>query len=365
MNSFIDEMMGLNPNVEAMFAEPEQKPQGNPYRYKTNPNTVSKDVAPDGHYRSKVKILYNPFDKAKSIVSKQYYNFNDTDGYFAIDSVLSNNDRNCPYFKAWKQFHYDTSTDVVVSYNGQQMTKQQWGDAMFSKSEERYCLVQVIEDANQPELVGKILGMKLPRFIYTLLQNKMNPTDKTKAPVDLMNYLFGPVLSIDVTPGPDDPSAPERKNREIKYDLSSFEESEATPIIKVDGTQLFTEDELEAIQDYFEQKKVLTNSKASAKKKEDAKAKCQGLVENIKPLMERALEYLKENAIDLEKEFGYKVPSEALVARGERWLKNVFEFKDPKVTFEATATLSLGASEVGTGVPDTAPFDEAEDDLPF
>lgn len=372
MSNFIDDLMDVNPDVQQMFTEPTKTSNTNPHQYKTNPNMVSKDVAPDGHYYSKVRIIYNPFDKLKSIVSTQSYRFNDAEGFFMIDSVLSNGDKNCPFFKAWKALHYSKDEEKVINYNGRMLSRQEWGDTIFEKGEETFCLVQIIEDNNQPELVGKIMGMKLPKHIREILMNKMNPTDKSKTPVDIMNYLFGPVLNMDVIPGPDDPSAPERKNREISYTMCQFDESEPQPIIKIDGTNLFDDDEIEAINEYFANKKVLNNPKATAKKKDEAKSKCEGLVESIRPLMAKALEYLKENSIDLVKIFGYKEPTAEQMERAMNWLKIVNQFQDP-VTFVAPTLIqesgNTGMPLAGimydrtqTRAPETI---VEEDDLPF
>lgn len=363
MTDFINDLMDLTPNVEAMFAEPEQQKFSNQNIYKTNPNTTSKEVSPDGHYRSKVRIIYNPFNKQKSIIERQFYNFNDIDGYFQIDSKLMLNDKSCPYFSAWKSLHYSKDETIVTNYEGKDMTRQMWGDAIFNKSKETYCLVQVIEDENKPELVGKILAMKLSKHVYDLLMNKMNPSDKSKAPVDIMNYLFGPMLNIDVTPGPDDPSAPERKNREIKYTLCDFD-SDPSPVINIDGTPMFSEEELDSIMEYFDAKKVFSNPKATQKKKDDAKNKCESLTDVIKPLMQRALDIISENALDLEKEFGYHEPDAEKSARGEKWLKSVLAFHDPKTYIEATLLTEANKLTPAESGP-TSQENDFDDDLPF
>ena len=315
---FIDELMGFDPTQVAAFNEPEQKSNQNQNLYKTNPLKVDKSVAPDGHYHAKVRIIYNPYDMKMSIVNNAHYAMNDADGFFMVDSRLAFGDRNCFMFKAWKKLHFDESTDKFT-VDGKPYTKKEWGDHMFDKSEERFCLVQVIEDANQPDKVGKFLGWRLPKAIYDVLQAKMHPTDKTKAPQDLMNYLFGPILELDVTPGPEDPAAPERKQREIKYTLCAFE-SDPTPILSVTGEDFFNDDERDMISDYAAAKKVLTDTKASAKKKDEAMAKCKELVEPLKKLMQKAMDYVKENAINIVDEFGYHEPNDALRARTEKWI---------------------------------------------
>lgn len=325
--AFVDELMDFNPSDVSAFNEPEPKSFTDPDLYKTNPLTVDPKISKDGHYHSKVRIIYNPFDKAQSIVNSAKYAMFDRDGFFMVDSKLSMGDKNCPIFKAWKALHF-SKDENKYDIDGKQYTKKEWGDHMYDKSEFKYCLVQVMEDENQPDFVGRFVGMKLPKAIYDVLQAKMHPQDPNKAPQDLMNYLFGPVLEMDVTPGPDDPEHPERKQREIKYTLCAFE-SDPTPIMATDGTPLFNEDEMDAISEYAENKKKATDPKTSTKKKEEAIAKCKSLVDTLKDCMQRAIDYVKENAIDLVEKYGYHEPDEALRARTQAWIDAVANMTDP------------------------------------
>ena len=365
---FIDELMGFDPSQVAAFNEPEQKSNQNQNLYKTNPLKVDPKIAPDGHYHAKIRILYNPHDMKMSIVNNAHYSMTDDQGFFMLDSRLAFGDRSCFMFKAWKKLHFDESTDKFT-VDGKQYTKKEWGDHMFDKGEERYCLVQVIEDANQPDKVGKFLGWRLPKAIYDVLEAKMHPTDKSKAPQDMMNYLFGPVLELDVTPGPEDPAAPERRQREIKYTLCAFE-SDPTPILSVTGEELFNDDERDMITDYATAKKTIMDAKATAKKKDEATAKCKEIVEPLKKLMQRAMDYVKENAINIVEEFGYHEPNDALRARAEKWidivvnkLQNPQTYTDETSGSEKKSDTNQGKSSYPTEVatPSTNPMD----DLPF
>ena len=365
---FIDELMGFDPSQVAAFNEPEQKSNQNQNLYKTNPLKVDPKIAPDGHYHAKIRILYNPHDMKMSIVNNAHYSMTDDQGFFMIDSRLAFGDRSCFMFKAWKKLHFDESTDKFT-IDGKQYTKKEWGDHMFDKGEERYCLVQVIEDANQPDKVGKFLGWRLPKAIYDVLEAKMHPTDKSKAPQDMMNYLFGPVLELDVTPGPEDPAAPERRQREIKYTLCAFE-SDPTPILSVTGEELFNDDERDMIADYATAKKTILDAKATTKKKDEATAKCKELVEPLKKLMQRAMDYVKENAINIVEEFGYHEPNDALRARAEKWidivvnkLQNPQTYNDETSGSEKKSDTNQGKSSYPTEV--AAPSTNPIDDLPF
>ena len=365
---FIDELMGFDPSQVAAFNEPEQKPNQNQNLYKTNPLKVDPKIAPDGHYHAKIRILYNPHDMKMSIVNNAHYSMTDDQGFFMLDSRLAFGDRSCFMFKAWKKLHFDESTDKFT-VDGKQYTKKEWGDHMFDKGEERYCLVQVIEDANQPDKVGKFLGWRLPKAIYDVLEAKMHPTDKSKAPQDMMNYLFGPVLELDVTPGPEDPVAPERRQREIKYTLCAFE-SDPTPILSVTGEELFNDDERDMIADYATAKKTILDAKATTKKKDEAAAKCKEIVEPLKKLMQRAMDYVKENAINIVEEFGYHEPNDALRARAEKWidivvnkLQNPQTYTDETSGSEKKSDTNQGKSSYPTEV--AAPSTNPIDDLPF
>lgn len=363
---FIDDLMGFDPSQVAAFNEPEQKSNQNQNLYKTNPLKVDPKVAPDGHYHAKVRIIYNPYDMKMSIINNAHYAMTDADGFFMVDSKLAFGDRNCFMFKAWKKLHFNEDTEKFT-IDGKQYTKKEWGDHMFDKSEERFCLVQVIEDANQPDKVGKFLGWRLPKAIYDTLQAKMSPTDKSKAPQDLMNYLFGPVLELDVTPGPDDPQHPERKQREIKYTLCSFE-SDPTPILSVTGEELFSDDERDMISDYAAAKKVLTDAKATAKKKDEAMAKCKVLVEPLKKLMQKAIDYVKENAINIVDEFGYHEPSDELKKRAEKWIDIVVDKLQNPQTYADAEEASDAGEKKEEATPKEAPAKISEnpnDDLPF
>jgi hypothetical protein len=221
---------------------------------------------------------------------------------------------------------------------------------MYDKSSAQFCLVQVLEDENQPELVGKILAWKLPKTVFTKMSAKMNPAPESKkTPVPVMDYLLGLPLDLDVAPGPDDPTAPERKQREISYDLCEFDNDYA-PITKVDGTPLFEDAELETIDAFVTAKAEAAKAKTAAKK-EAAMKTITDLTPAIKDLYKKSLDYLKENSFDLVEECGYKDWDEATTARVQRWIDNVVAMQNPKTT----------ASVAPTAVPTTPTVDVTED----
>ena len=350
MTDFIDDVMGFNPNDLTIFNAPEATSTNNTV-YRTNPKDSK---AEDGHYRSKLRVIYNPNDIKQSIVKQATYAMNDQDGFFMVKSALANGDRNCPIFKAWKK----------LWFSGDE-TKKAWARQMFDKSESQWCLVQILEDDNRPEMVGQIKVMKLPKAIYVKLEALMNPSPESKkTPVPVMDYIFGRVLEMDVTPGPDDPQHPERKNREIKYDLCAFE-NDPTPVIKVDGTPFFTDEELELIETYNNARNDLAKAKTD-KKKQEAQ---QILTDNqaaVRELYVKVIAYLKENAIDLVKECAYQPWTPEVTTRVNNWIETVLALKDPKSETVTAApvveeTPTEASADEFLGIMD----EQKEDDLPF
>lgn len=353
MNSFIDDVMDFDSTNLEVFQEKPSNGARNANVYKTNPNNSK---AEDGHYRSRLRILYNPYSLKQSIVHQAEYAMSDQDGFFLVKSSLGDGDRNCPIFKSWKKLWF--SGDEA---------KKEWAKKMYEKNESDWCLVQILEDLNQPDMVGQVKVMKLPKVIYTKLTAKMNPSAESgKAPVPVMDYLIGLVLDMDVTPGPDDPKQPSRKQREISYDLCEFD-TDYAPIMKVDGTPLFTDEELELIEQYDAAKKKLLKAKTE-KAKKDTQAELANLREPIKGLYQKALDYLKDEAkvVNLVDECAYQPWSQELTERVDRWITTVLDMKDPKVNVvdEAAQKASEGIEVTGSEPADPA-SEMMGGDVPF
>lgn len=329
MTDFIDSVMGFNPADLSVFKE-ETKADFNQNIYKPNPKDSKSE---DGNYRSRIRVIYNPNDIKQSIVKQATYAMNDQDGFFMVKSKLGNGDKECPIFKSWKKLWFSGDEN-----------KKEWAKKMYEKTESQWVLVQVIEDSNRPELVGQIKVMKLPKAIYTKMTALMNPAPETKkTPVPVMDYIFGRVLEMDVAPGPDDPANPSRKQREISYDLCSFE-GDPTPVIKVDGTPFFTDEEIELIDLYNTAKNDLLKAKTE-KKKQEAQTILTENTDKVRELYGKVVTYLKEVSIDLVKECTYQPWDEATEKRVQNWIDIVATLHDPK-TVSANETVVAPAVEV-------------------
>lgn len=325
---FLNEVMGFDTNNLSIFDET-PKAEANPRIYKTNPVKLSKSE--DGHYHAKIRILYNPFNIRESVVKSVKYNMRDTDGFFQADSKLAINDKKCPIFTAWKKLHFAKTADGKPD-----TVKDEWSKEKFDKSETKWVLVQIIEDENQPEEVGKFKAWKLPFTIWEKMEAKMHPTSDKKTPVALMDYLFGPALELDVAPGEDDPKHPERKEREISYSLCEFE-TDPTPLMTLEAEPLFDEEQLEFIEEYFAaksktSKENIAKAKTPKAKKEiaDAQEYLKENQETLKELYKIALSYMKENSFDILDECGYHEWDAALTARVNSWLDKVSKMIDPE-----------------------------------
>ena len=362
--SYIDDIMGFNPQDLDAFQAPAATASYDANIYKTNPVKLSKSE--DGHYRAKVRVIYNPFNFKQSIVAQRTYFLQDAEGSLLVRSKgaspIPDVYRSCPFHKVWSKLWYATENKEE---------KQAWAKKMLDSNNSQWVLVQVMEDENQPELVGKILAWKLPKTIYTKMNAKMNPAPETKKqPVAIMDYLFGLPLELDVAPGPDDANAPERKQREINYDLCDFD-TDYMPIMKVDGTPLFDEAELDTIDTFVSARTELVKAKAAAKK-EVAQNTINELTPAIRALYEKAISYLKEVAFDLEKECGYQEWDETTTERVNRYLDAVLNMRDPKIggtesapavaaevaaaPAEVSADPMLAMMGTANGDPDDLPF---------
>jgi len=360
MADYIDEVMGFNPADVSAFNEPVER-NYNANIYKTNPKDAKSE---SGNYLSKVRIIYNPTNPKDSIVHRATYFIKDTQGGLLVKSRLGNGPsdpefKNCPLFKAWKKLWFDSENPA----NKERAKKY------FDKTEEDYVLVQILEDINKPDEVGKFKAMKLPTAIKDKLAAKMNPSvDSKKVPYPVMDYVIGLELNMEVTPGPDDPSAPERKQREISYNLCEF--GDYAPIVRTDGESLFDDEQLELIDSYATAFKDSTSAKTEAKKKA-AQKQLEELRPQLKELYKIAYDYVKENCgFNLREEVGYTPWDENTEKRVNNWIKVVLAGKNPETTTvedleRPEGTVAAPVTTEVTESPVPTDFPQASDDLPF
>lgn len=355
-------IMDFNPQNLSVFQE--KGPKTDPNIYKTNPKDSKAD---DGVYRSKVKLLYNPLNFNDSVVNQATYWLNRMDGSRPVRSSLSDGNKQCPLFVGWKSLWFSGDD-----------AKKDFSKKVYQKNESQWVLVQVLEDENKPEMVGKFKYMKLAKDIFEKFNARTNPSPssgKTSYPV--LDYVIGLALDLEVQPGPDDPKAPERKQREISYSLSNF--GDYATIIKTDGTPLLTDEEAELVDTYVTAINDSQNGK-TAKKKQDGAAKIAEIKPQIVPIYEKVMKYVQENAVDavtgepmdLKKYCGFTPWDEETARVVSEFVEMTSAMVDPQTMtyaqFKAgqTATAApAGAVETPVEVPSVAPAQTSASDLPF
>ena len=85
--------------------------------------------------------------------------------------------------------------------------------------------------------------------------------------------------------------------------------------------------------------------------------------------MSKALDYAKENAIDIVEEVGYKEPTAEQWKRYENWLSLVQKFVDPATYVDTNATFTTPESVETQAAEPQDEYDPngpaSSDDLPF
>jgi hypothetical protein len=329
--------------------------------YKCNPKLSKSE---DGHYRSVIKVIYNPHNLMQTLVERQVYSMTDENGWFSVVSSLSNGDTNCPIFKAWKSLRY--SKDPVKESCA--LPESKGGKGWFNKKTERWVTIQVIEDVNQPELVGRYLFWKLPATIWRMIDAKQNPSPESgKAPIPVFDFLIGRAIELDVTPGPDDPADPSRKNREIKYDLSNLSD-DPVQCINTDGTPLLTDDQQEIVDEYMDMMKKVWKAR-SAEKRDQLQAEVMesDTYKAFDSFYEtEILDKIKADCGNVYEELSYKPWDEQTTSRVNAWLTKVTNGIDPStVAINETVDLLSSDAPSESKVETVEESSEEDVDLPF
>lgn len=359
-----DELMGYDPTDLTVFSQASNNGNTDSNLYKPLPRL---SVSEDGIYRAKIRLLKNPFSPKDSIMPLSYYWLSSLDGSRQIKSSLSHNDKSCPIFRAWKRHHF--SGDAA---------RDEFAHQVFDKREVYYILVQILMDANQPELNGKFRIMKLPKAIFNKLTRLLNPPAESKqVPYPALDWIFGLELNLEVIPGPDDPSHPERKQREISYDMSEF--GDFAPIIKTDGTELLTEAELGLVDDYVSAFRDSQNNKNKSKR-ESGQRKMQEIRESVREIASKTQEYITENLrneqtgekLDLNK-YGFTPWDESTRIFVSHWIEMTDNMVNPaNITYEDFLKMNnkknpIQSQETNTyqAEPTNSHPEDPASDLPF
>ena len=367
MSNFENDILGFDPSQLDIYAQHDApKSAGNQMVYRTRPADSKSE---DGVYRATIKPVYNPFNIKGSVLELQSYAIQDENGWLVLPSSLTNNDTSCPIFKAWKKCHFAEKGSALWK---QAAKKDEGGKGLFDKRFARYITVQIVEDDNQPDLVGKYMFWKLPKSIWDLMNGKMAPKPESKKPrIPVMDFLFGRNIEIEVTPGPDDPAHPERKQRETSYSGEISED--VVSCTNPDGSPLLNDEEQAVLDKYIAgMKEVWKEKNPEVRAEKEALVAADPNTATLKGIYSKVIEVIKGFCPNITEELGYKPWTEEQTARVNAWIEKVLNLQDPSEklpdtvpTAAVTSTPTSGITPTSTPTPTANAFPDPTDDLPF
>lgn len=149
----------FNLDVENFVTKPKTQDSRDSEFYKPYPENGK-----DGVYKALIRFLPNHIDPTKSKIQKYYVYLNDpTSGEgFPVD---------CPSTVGKKSVLKDIFWKLKNSHSAadQELAKG------FSRKEDYYSLVQVVQDKNNPELEGKIMIFKFGKKLNDMLESQLKP----------------------------------------------------------------------------------------------------------------------------------------------------------------------------------------------
>ena len=370
-----NDILGFDPQDLSVFSEKDNKPktQSNPHIYHTRPAESNSE---DGRYRCTIKVVYNPFNLKESVLEQQSYSIRDANGWLNVVSTLTNGDTSCPIFKAWKKCHYTKKEDNFDLWR-QAAPEKEGGRDLFDKRFARYVVIQVLEDNNHPENVNKFMLWKLPKVIYDLINAKQKPSKESKkAPIPVMDFLFGRSIDIEVVPGEGDPGS-EKYNRDTKYIAELSEDPVCC--VNPDGSPLLNDEEQAILDKYITAMKEIWKEKDPAVRAEKKKIvdKDPNTIELGKIYNGKVIPAIKAVCPNLLEELGYKPWTPEQTTRIQAWIDKVLRGEDPRIdstapeaastvgTETTTTTTSTTNDSVENSTTENSVGEDVSDDLPF
>ena len=347
--------------------QPATKNAGNPNLYRPRPADAKSE---DGVYRSTIKVIWNPFDLRRSVLEQQSYSLQDSKGYFNVVSSLTDNDTNCPIFKAWKTCHYSKD----VNLQRQELPKDKQGRGLFDKRFNRYVTIQVLDDPNNPDLNGKYMLWKMPKAIWELIKAKQEPTNPQKSPVPVMDFLFGRAIDLEVKPGPGKPGE-ERYTRETSYSAELSEETVAC--LNPDCTSLLSASQEVVLENYVNAMKAVWKEKdPETRNLKKAQVDMDPNTRELKSFYREVIEKIKSFCPNLFEELGYKEWTPEVSARVQAWIDIVLAGNEPTAVGSVPSVAAeIGAAPIADAIPSpvtpttssvsAVPAGDEDDDLPF
>lgn len=166
----LDELFNMDRSIENVSTEPVKK------SVDENLYVINLGDAKDGVYKAKIRFIPNFRDIKKSIISKFTYWLTEANGENGIyvDDPSSVGEKSPIGDMYWK---LKKSTNPIEVNLSDQLKR---GKKCFS-------LVQILEDENHPELVGRIMVFSYGVKIKEKIDNEMNDADEGANPFDVLH----------------------------------------------------------------------------------------------------------------------------------------------------------------------------------
>lgn len=364
MNTQEFDILSFDASQLSINNQPAAKSSGNPNLYRPRPVDAKSE---DGIYRSTIKVIWNPFDLRRSVLEQQSYALQDADGFFSVVSSLTDNNTDCPIFKAWKTCHYSKDPNLQK----QEISKDNGGRGLFDKRFTRYVTIQVLDDPNNPDLNGKYMLWKMPKAIWELIKTKQEPTNPQKSSVPVMDFLFGRSIDIEVKPGPGKPGE-ERYSRETSYTGELSEDTVACT--NPDGSSILTAAQEVVLEKYVAAMKAIWKEKDPEQRNIlKTQVDMDANTKELKKFYRDIIEKIKSFCPNLIEELGYTPWSDDVKTRVQNWINIVIAGNDPTAvgnvpavadTIDTTnSTVSVQQNVSAASAP--AVSEDDDDDLPF
>lgn len=137
----------------------------------------------DGVYKSLVRFLPNVSDAQKSKIHKYYVYLQDPSSNtgFSVDCPSTVGKKSILKDIFWKLQNSNSAADKEISKK-------------FSRKEDYYSLIQIVQDKNQPGLEGKIMIFKFGRKLNDMIEAQLKP--EYGEPVNPYDLFSGKLFSI-------------------------------------------------------------------------------------------------------------------------------------------------------------------------
>lgn len=213
----------------------------------------------DGVYKALIRLVPNQADPAKSKIHKYYVYLNDpsTGDGFPVDCPSTVGKKSILKDIFWKLKNSNSAAD-------QELAKG------FSRKEDYYSIIQIVQDKNNPELEGKLMIWKFGKKINEMIESQLKP--EYGEPTNPYDLFSGKEFSVHV-----------RKVGEWNnYDLCQFIGDKSA--IKIDGKEMKkNKGDMETILEYLSQGPQTLSSFEYKDWDEDTTERVMSVIRNTVP----------------------------------------------------------------------------------